>query len=347
MDRFVLTWKVACLCHPNWQIRQIAAAHLERMDRHQHLLPPLSGLVHGGGRRDLILRVLAAGGVESSEATETLLLLLRYSKAESLLRIAAAYALGILGPAEACAVLLHALDDAPPELYLAATHALAQLDPPLVVPLLAALALDAPFPAPQRWIRRFPAAASGGGFDVPPLLRAHAWLHSPIRARPAGSPISPVLPSEVPVWKDELAALECSFARDVLWDTGEVAVLTALQGLAAGDADRVAAADDPRLYEAMVVGLLGSSGPGDRRRACLAAIRGLESIGQARCVTVLEWFGRSHWSPSRPRVASEALLAAARLRARGTGREPVPSSAPGGIGTELQPARPAGDSAAR
>jgi hypothetical protein len=226
---------------------------------------------------------------------------------------------------------------AAPELYVAVVRALARLRAPEIVPALAAFAVTGRDGCGVE-LPAFPIAGAGA---AAPLLRAYDWfwqqrdwffaytgargvprrIHEP----PCGSQRSPLQDS--------------TFAADALREMGEVDLLRAVRRLSLGDASLLLADPDPRAFEALLLTLCQHPRAAEDRGACLAAVAGLEALGDFRCLTLLEASGR-RWAAGYQRESTLAYRAAAtRLRERlAAGRgELTPSESPAGSGYEIAP----------
>lgn len=347
MERKHILQRVACLCHPDPEVRIRAADQLETGVR-PVTFPGLDAAIREGPDAGHILAVLGSLGITPVEAERLWVEMLPSPSA--LGPPAAAAALGILGCTGSAAALSARLRSADPPLYVQCVRALGRLRSPAAVPLLAAFALQ-PGHLPRMYrVRRLPPDGR-----LSRLAAACDWH----RQYAPDASLRPFLGREWPHWSSQVgmsissgssAAMyeSCTvseprhFACHELAAMGEEQLLRALSDLELGDAEEVKAAVDPRLFEALAVALvLVPHDPADRRLA-LAAVEALEALGGPWALGLLRWFGRS-WLPLRSdQVVERAARASAeRLRARlpGGRAEVVPSRAPDGSGAEVAPAR--------
>jgi hypothetical protein len=356
IDEYLYIRLAAYLCHPDPESRSFAATTLALFDQ-ERVLPRLDGVVACPASADLVRAVLAVRHVTEEAAREELIRLLGHP--HPVTRVAAGTAMGLLGFEGAVPALLATLGRTGPDSYLNAVRALAQLQAPEGVPVLAPLALE---PADGSGTVEFMAYSlaervQNARFPLRPLMKAYRHLNSPLqrainremmRGTVADGPVHHDLPGAIRQAEEEQA-----FARGALWEMGEGSVLAAVRGLSTGNPERAVALRDERLFETLALALLRRPGTEGERTAGRAAMAGLEALGSGRALALLEGIERAYRLPVYWPLRRESRAAAGRLRQRlglaggellpsaspdGGGREGVPSPPPSGAGTEAIPA---------
>jgi len=335
-SRFI--WLVADLCNPSRLLRSMAAEQLSKR-------------FPGEAER---LRSLAGRGIDRAEELEQVLALRQLSlnaAGEIMMRplarlnpwgcIGLVYAIGVANYRPAMPLLCRLLTRADATLFVAAARALARMRSPEVIPVLVALALP---PAYVGGVGRID-ENNDGMSGVSAMLAAARWrAHEASWLRQLntgelydGSPQA-IMRSRAMARSGEWTIRDehPNFATDALWEIGEVDLLRAVRQLGAGDASGIIAHPDPRLFEALVVALAQNPRSTDGQ-VCMAAVEGLEALGDARCHNVLEAYGERLAVGAAREVVLAARTGAVRVRERlAAGRgELAPSEAPAGTGSEV------------
>lgn len=375
MEKKHVIQRVACLCHPDAGVRTMAADQLEKaqpmglfprvpraspgqspvgQNLHQMIESYPAGIpriLPQASDAGLLERVLNAFEIPLKEACAGWVEMLQ--REGSIGPAAAAGALAQVEYRPAIPALLRQLREAPPFQFVHALYALGQMGVAEAAPQLAAFAVF-PFQS-LRFVRRATTVHLPDEF-LGPLVRAYQWHHRSCGERGL-SPDAEALRARRMAAQPDISLGEHGtggdigdfyssqqvtaprwFACHALATMGEDDALQILRALQAGEEETLRRVEDPRLFPALFVGLIQRPKTEAEERCVLAAIRGLEALGDERALAALTWFGHS-WLPLRAGqvLERESRAAAGRLRERlePGRRELVPSAGPPGGAGEL------------